>query len=108
VHSAGEALADMREQAADVCLLDIGLPGMDGYELARRLRADGAGAVLVAVTGYGGDEARRMAVEAGFDYHFVKPVKGGDLRLLLRDIARARGLSMQERRGGGMHRAIGS
>ena len=103
VHTAGEALAQARLQAADVYLLDIGLPGMDGHELARRLRAEaaGAGAVLVAVTGYGGEEAQRAALAAGFDYHFVKPVKGGDLRLLLRDIARARGRGVQERSAAG-------
>ena len=105
-HAADEALALAAEQPADVYLLDIGLPGMDGHELARRLRGDpaSAGAVLVAITGYGGDEARRTALAAGFDYHFVKPVKGGDLRLLLRDIARSRGRGVQERRAGGAAR----
>ena len=103
VHTAGEALDQARLHAADVYLLDIGLPGVDGHELARRLRAEaaGAGAVLVAVTGYGGEEAQRAALAAGFDYHFVKPVKGGDLRLLLRDIARARGRGVQERSAAG-------
>ncbi|MEW6021565.1 MAG: ATP-binding protein [Pseudomonadota bacterium] len=106
-HAADEALALAEQQPADVYLLDIGLPGMDGHELARRLRGDAAnaGAVLVAITGYGGDEAHRAALAAGFDFHFVKPVKGGDLRLLLRDIARSRGRGVQERRAGGAARA---
>ncbi|XYJ09572.1 PAS domain-containing hybrid sensor histidine kinase/response regulator [Telluria sp. B2] len=99
-HTAAEVLEAAQRTAGDVYLLDIGLPGMDGFELARRLRRDArtAQAVLVAVTGYGGEEARRRAIEAGFDHHFVKPVKGGELRLLLRDLARARGRLLQERR----------
>ena len=99
-NTAAEVLEAAQRPASDVYLLDIGLPGMDGFELARRLRRDArtAQAVLVAVTGYGGEETRRMAVEAGFDHHFVKPVKGGELRLLLRDLARARGRILQERR----------
>ena len=97
---ADEVLEGAQQAASDVYLLDIGLPGMDGFELARRLRRDErtAQAVLVAVTGYGGEEARRSAIEAGFDHHFVKPVKGEELRLLLRDLARARGRFLQERR----------
>ena len=62
-------------------MLDIGLPGMDGYQVASRLReirGDRAPA-LIAMTGYGGDEARRQALDAGFDYHFVKPVDLDDL-----------------------------
>jgi len=66
-------------------LLDIGLPGMDGYEVARRLRRlDGArSALLVAVTGYGQDEDRRRAHEAGFDHHLVKPADPVVLRRVL-------------------------
>ena len=66
-------------------LLDIGMPGLDGYEVARRLRGrEGGGkVVLVAVTGYGQDEDRRRAREAGFDYHMLKPVGPGDLQELL-------------------------
>ena len=57
-------------------LLDIGLPGMDGYEVARRLRAESLfrRVPLAAVTGYGQDEDRKRASEAGFDRHFTKPV----------------------------------
>jgi signal transduction histidine kinase/ActR/RegA family two-component response regulator len=60
----------------DVVLLDVGLPGMDGYEVARRIRAEpsGAGMLLVALTGYGQAGDRQRALEAGFDVHLVKPV----------------------------------
>ena len=59
----------------DIMLVDIGLPGLDGYEVARRVRsALGAGVKLVAVTGYGQPEDRRRAIAAGFDQHLTKPV----------------------------------
>jgi CheY-like chemotaxis protein len=58
----------------DIVLVDIGLPRMDGYEVARRLRAANARIGLVALTGYGQDEDRQRALEAGFDAHLVKPV----------------------------------
>ena len=62
-------------EGIDLILLDIGLPGMDGYELARRLRAlpGGESLVLVAVTGYGQREDRSKALAAGFDAHLTKP-----------------------------------
>jgi two-component system CheB/CheR fusion protein len=65
----------------DVVLLDLGLPGMDGCEVARRLRdrAETQLALLVAVTGHGHDEAREKARDAGFDHHLVKPVVLRDL-----------------------------
>jgi signal transduction histidine kinase len=63
------------ETAPDVVLVDIGLPGMDGYEVARRLRRRlGSSVRLVALTGYGDTDARRRSAEAGFDGHLVKPV----------------------------------
>jgi PAS domain S-box-containing protein len=73
----------------DVALLDIGLPDMDGNELARRLRAapDTRGIVLVAVTGYGQEGDRLAALEAGFDQHLVKPVDMDRLAGLLANIA---------------------
>jgi PAS domain S-box-containing protein len=69
----------------EVVLLDIGLPGMNGYDVARRWRQDPASrnALLVAVTGYGQDEDRRRSAEAGFDYHLTKPVDPEALRRLL-------------------------
>ena len=80
------ALECARGFRPQVVLLDVGLPGMDGYELARRLRAEGlAGTLLVSVTGYGQDEDRRRAAEAGFDHHLTKPV---DPDTLLRIVTR--------------------
>ncbi|HXG04329.1 MAG TPA: response regulator [Candidatus Binatia bacterium] len=60
----------------DVALIDIGLPDVDGYDVARRIRATphGKSAYLIALTGYGQAEDRRRAEEAGFDTHLVKPV----------------------------------
>jgi signal transduction histidine kinase/CheY-like chemotaxis protein/PAS domain-containing protein len=65
-----------RNSPPDVMLVDIGLPGMDGYELARRVRRDPEleGVKLVALTGYGREEDKQEAMAAGFDYHLVKPV----------------------------------
>jgi DNA-binding response OmpR family regulator len=56
-------------------LIDVGLPGVDGYEVARRIRSTGPGAQLslVALTGFGDEEHRKRAFEAGFDEHLVKP-----------------------------------
>jgi PAS domain S-box-containing protein len=69
------ALARARDERPDVMLLDIGLPDMDGYELARRLRAqpESEGATLVALTGYGQQQDRNEASRAGFDHYLVKP-----------------------------------
>jgi CheY-like chemotaxis protein len=71
--SALEAAAEFQPE---IVVLDIGLPGMDGYEVGLRLRAarGSAGIVLVAVTGYGQEEDRQRARDAGFDHHLVKPI----------------------------------
>lgn len=73
----------------DVVLCDIGLPGMDGYEVARLLRGnpETAGTRLIAVTGYGQDEDRARAREAGFDLHLTKPVEPSHLERILREPA---------------------
>ncbi|WP_228895264.1 hybrid sensor histidine kinase/response regulator [Pseudoduganella aquatica] len=88
-HSSRVALDRARELRPDICLLDIGLPDIDGNELARRLRQqpETAGAVLIAVTGYGQERDRNEAYAAGFDYHFVKPVDMARLNALLARIA---------------------
>jgi PAS domain S-box-containing protein len=80
--SAIETAAEFRPE---VVLLDIGLPGMDGYVVARRLRAESepAGITLVALTGYGQDEDRQRARDAGFDYHLVKPIAPDAILALL-------------------------
>jgi PAS domain S-box-containing protein len=79
------ALAAAGGQRPEVVLLDLGLPGLDGFEVARRLRAvpELAGTRLVALTGYGGAADRERTREAGFDAHLVKPVQLDALRELL-------------------------
>ena len=88
---ADPVIALERAQATrpDVYLLDTGLPRMDGYELARRLRASpaGAGATLVALTGYGQAADREKAAQAGFDHYLVKPPDPAALEALLQSIA---------------------
>src|SRR5215472_4292889 len=69
----------------DVVLLDLSMPDMDGYELARRIRAEswGKGVLLVALTGWGQDQHRRRSHEAGFDRHMIKPADAEALRAVL-------------------------
>jgi PAS domain S-box-containing protein len=69
------ALALLETFAAEIALLDIGLPEMDGYELARRIRQRASPPVLIALTGYGDPAARRASASAGFERHLVKPVR---------------------------------
>jgi DNA-binding response OmpR family regulator len=88
------------EQAFDIAasfqpefaLLDIGMPGMNGYQLARRIRASAwaARTMLVAVTGWGHEDDRRRALDAGFDRHLTKPIDINTLSALLEERANQR------------------
>jgi CheY-like chemotaxis protein len=84
VRTAGDGIAGLTASAefrAEVVIVDIGLPLLDGHEVARRLRSMPASAplLLIALTGYGQPTDRAAALEAGFDCHFVKPVDPDDL-----------------------------
>lgn len=85
VHDGTTAIDQAASFLPDVVLLDIGLPGMDGFEVARRLRALPGleSALFVAVSGYALDQHRREATEAGIDRYFTKPVGIKALRDLL-------------------------
>ncbi len=100
-HASLPALERARGMRPDVCLLDIGLPEMDGRELARRLKADPAtgGAVLIAVTGYGQQQDRDAALAAGFAHHLVKPV---NVDVLLRVLDGVRGGAGEAEAGAGV------
>lgn len=75
-HTAKSALERARTDVPEVCLLDIGLPDLDGNDLARQLRAqpETARSILIAITGYGQEQDRKRTAESGFDHHLVKPV----------------------------------
>ena len=87
---AAAALAVFERGVPDVAVIDIGLPGMDGYELARRIRSGPAGrdVTLIALTGYGFPEDRARSQAAGFDRHLVKPAAPEDLRQELIKVGR--------------------
>ncbi len=82
-----EALRAAADFNPDFAFLDIGMPKVHGYEVARRLRSDPGTSecVLVAVTGWGQEDDRNRAREAGFDRHLVKPVGPGEIETILND-----------------------
>ncbi|HEY7521372.1 MAG TPA: ATP-binding protein [Methylomirabilota bacterium] len=88
VRDAGDGMAGLAmalERPPDVAIIDVGLPGLDGFEVARRLRADprGRSVTLIALTGYGQSETRARARDAGFDAFLVKPLAADDLERIL-------------------------
>jgi two-component system, chemotaxis family, CheB/CheR fusion protein len=90
-HDGPAAIEAAMEFLPHVVLLDIGLPKMDGYAVARRMREESAleGAVLVALTGYGMESDRQRSREAGFDHHLVKPADQAALQKILTEVAEA-------------------
>ncbi|MSR56742.1 MAG: response regulator [Planctomycetaceae bacterium] len=84
-HHGGGALEAVAAELPEIVLLDIGMPGMDGYEVARRLRAlpEGKQLVLVALTGWGQEHDRQRSRAAGFDQHLTKPVESAALEAVL-------------------------
>jgi len=88
-YDAAAALETAERTKPDVIISDLGLPGMDGYDFARQLRQRPAfgRAVLIAISGYGRDDDRRRALEAGFDHHLVKPPDLDALAALLGHVA---------------------
>jgi two-component system, chemotaxis family, CheB/CheR fusion protein len=85
------AIEALQREMPDVILLDLGLPGMDGFEVARKIRTlprGGSSVLIVAVTAYRGEEHQRQAREAGFDKYLMKPVDIDTLRNVLAQVPR--------------------
>jgi PAS domain S-box-containing protein len=91
VYDGASGIAAIREFTPEVVFVDLGMPGMDGYETARRIRAGDTGRKLklVALTGWGQEEARARTKEAGFDAHLIKPASIEALEQTLHEVARA-------------------
>jgi CheY-like chemotaxis protein len=91
-HDGMEAVALADEFEPRIAFLDIGMPRMDGYEAARRIRARlGTRVLLVALTGWGQDEEKRRSREAGFDHHLTKPPEPEVLERLIADCVEPHG-----------------
>jgi CheY-like chemotaxis protein len=94
-HTGPDALEKFSAFKAQVVFLDIGLPGLNGYEVATRIRAleeskGGEHSTLIALTGWGSDEDKKRSKEAGFDLHLTKPVDAGKVEDLLNALPRYR------------------
>ena len=82
-YDGANAIKTALEQRPAVAVLDIGLPDLDGYEVARQIRQNLPDILLIALSGWGQAEDRRQSQEAGFDHHLVKPVDSEELYKLL-------------------------
>jgi CheY-like chemotaxis protein len=82
----------LKSNRPDVAVIDVGLPGLNGYEVARRFREepDSSAVVLVALTGYGTPEAQERSRKSGFNYHLIKPANGEALEEIMREAASSR------------------
>jgi CheY-like chemotaxis protein len=91
VHDGHAALAALASYKPAVVLLDIGMPGMDGYEVARRIRQQPGGreVLLIALTGWGQEDDRRRTAEAGFDHHLLKPADMSSLKTIFTSLQRS-------------------
>jgi CheY-like chemotaxis protein len=86
-HDGVAALDAIRQSQAPVALVDIGLPGLDGLEVARRIRAEGSACRLIAISGFGEGRDRDRSLQAGFDVHLVKPIEPAVLQAALEEPA---------------------
>jgi CheY-like chemotaxis protein len=89
-HDAQSALTQMELFKPEIVLLDLGLPGIDGVEVGRRIRTkpEGRNVSLIAVTGWSQDHDRRQTAEAGFDGHLVKPVTAQQIQSVIAQVRR--------------------
>ncbi len=83
IYTGKEVRAEVEKHHPEAILLDIGLPDTTGYDVARELRAEGFSGTLIALTGYGQEDDKQRARDAGFDHHLTKPVSIADLEALL-------------------------
>ena len=88
-HDGSQAIALVRQFRPEVVLCDLGLPGIDGYEVARRLRqcSELSEAHLISISGYGQEDDKQRALTAGFDAHLVKPIDFRELQRMLSELA---------------------
>jgi CheY-like chemotaxis protein len=88
-HDGEQAVRSAEEFQPDVILLDLGMPTLDGYEACRRIRAQtwATSVVIVAVTGWGQEDARKRTSEVGFNLHLVKPLEPAVIDRLLKELA---------------------